>query len=100
LLYPAPVHHEEEAVMMRKPLWVTLGLMLLGMIVMVAGPAGASRTEDTDPQAPRVGRFPDDLSGTTAEVQAPRSQDVQTPHGARDVRTPRDDVQAPRSTSD
>jgi hypothetical protein len=79
------------------PLWVALGALL-----MMAGSADASRTDDANVQAPRAGRQLVDFSGMGEAVQAPRGQNLQAPgrHGVQDARTPLDEnVQAPRGAS-
>lgn len=60
----------------------------LGMMLMAAGAADASRTDEGDVQAPRTGSAVLALRGAAEEVQAPRDEEVQAP---RD-----EEVQAPR----
>jgi hypothetical protein len=82
----------------------------LGMMLMAAGSANASRTDESDVQAPRgvVAEHPDrsdrDLQSPRGQgVEAPRSheQDIQSPRGEVAERPDQSDrdLQAPRGLS-
>jgi hypothetical protein len=74
----------------------------LGMMLMAAGSAHASRLDERDAQAPRSGRSVEALRGAAEEIQAPRGQDIQAPRSdrAQDIQAPRDqEIQAPRGLS-